>query len=288
MANNPSQPSSYERKNLVTIIVATLILSLETLFGFYALERRTKRFSREMRRTLKMVITKLSMDDDAVVYVKGVKFWVPNFPADFIQRVIVAGEFFEQETLEVMDKYLSEDSVVFDIGANLGNHSLYWAKVSQGGRGVRRVHAFEPVDSTFAILKKNMELNGLAAGDRVVINNVALGARESRASIDFYHLDNIGGTGIKTDADGTIRIISLDDYVASGAFRDEKIDLLKIDVEGFEDEVLAGARKTLEKYGPKIFIEAWENNFDKVNELLLSLGYGLEKYLGGADYLYSK
>jgi hypothetical protein len=59
-------------------------------------------------------------------------------------------------------------------------------------------------------------------------------------------------------------------------------------VEGFEDEVLAGARKTLEKYGPKIFIEAWENNFDKVNKLLLSLGYRLEKDLGNANYLYSK
>jgi FkbM family methyltransferase len=214
MVNNSSQPSDYERKNLVAIMVATLILSLEIVFGFNALEKRTIGFSQEMRRKLTMITTKLSMDDGAVVYVKGVRFWVPNFPADFIQRVIVAGKFFEQETLEVMDKYLSEDSVIFDIGANLGNHSLYWTKVSQGGRGVRRIYAFEPVDSTFAILKKNIELNGLAAGDRIVINNVALGARESRASVDFYSHDDVGRTTIKVDANGVFRIISLDDYVA--------------------------------------------------------------------------
>jgi FkbM family methyltransferase len=245
---------------------------------------RNKRDIRKIKGTVERIARKLSMADN-IVYVDGVKFWVPNFPADLIQRTQADGKFFEQELLEQLDSYMNENSVVLDIGANVGNHTVYWSRVSCGGKGVRRVYSFEPISSTFAILKRNFELNGLDK-DRVVLNNVGLGRRESLASVIAYDYKNIGGTILETDNNGAIRIISLDEYLASGAFKDKKIDFVKIDVEGFEEDVLVGARKTLDTHSPIIWIEAWKNNFEKIDKLLNSFNYKLEKILGGDNYLY--
>lgn len=89
---------------------------------------------------------------DGITNVQGIEFYVPYYPTDFIQRILVeTGSFYEQYyILEPLDKYLNKESIVFDAGANIGNHTLYWAKKTR----VKKVYAFEPVEDTFEILKK--------------------------------------------------------------------------------------------------------------------------------------
>jgi FkbM family methyltransferase len=251
------------------------------------IERSIEKIERSIEKSIGRIEKKLSLTDN-IVYVGNVKFYIPNFPIDLIQSVIAGGSFFEEEILKHIDKYLDRNSVVLDLGANLGNHTLYWSKVTDGV-GVRRVYAFEPVDTTFSLLKKNIQINGLDS-NKVIINEVGLGKTESSAEIKKFNIDNIGGTQIRARADGKgpFKIISLDSYIKSSEFKDEKIDLIKIDVEGFEEDLLYGAKETLEKYNPVIFIEAWPENFEKIDKLLNSFGYELEEKLGNDNYLYIK
>ncbi len=69
------------------------------------------------------------------------------------------------------------------------------------------------------------------------------------------------------------------------SFNFPKIDFIKIDVEGWEKQVLLGARKTIDKYRPKMYIEIWDKNYDTINELMNSWGYSLEKYKKTKNYL---
>lgn len=134
---------------------------------------------------------KLSMPD-SIFQFDDVRFYVPYYPIDMIQRHIVNTKtFFEQEILESLNKYIPENSVIFDIGANIGNHSIYWCI----RRNVSKIYAFEPVRDTFEILKRNIELNGLR--DKVVLHNIGLSDRRGEAGYVNYRMENIGSTRLK-------------------------------------------------------------------------------------------
>ena len=91
---------------------------------------------------------------DSTMQVRNSKIYLPNYPIDLIQRYIVATKnYWEYEFLEKLDKYIKEDSVILDIEANIGNHTLYWANE----RKAKKIYSFEPVELTFDILKKNIE-----------------------------------------------------------------------------------------------------------------------------------
>ncbi|MDR2777344.1 MAG: FkbM family methyltransferase [Rickettsiales bacterium] len=239
-------------------------------------------------RSIERIEKKLSLTEN-IVYVGSVKFYIPNFPSDYIQRVIAEGHFFEERILKELDRYLDRGSVVLDVGANIGNHTLWWSKVTDAV-GVKRVYAFEPIDLTFSALRRNIEINGLS-GDRVIINEIGLGKDEGTAVIDGkYDYHDVGRTSIRAETKGgaPFKIIPLDGYVKSVKFKDKKIDFIKIDVEGFEEDVLLGAKETLKKYSPIIFIEIFPDKFDRVNRLLDSLGYRLEKKFDDINHLYTK
>lgn len=68
----------------------------------------------------------------------------------------------------------------------------------------------------------------------------------------------------------------------------EKVDFIKIDVEGFEYNVLLGAKNILNRYSPIIFIEVFEQNEDKVFELLKQFSYKKIEDLGENNYIFMK
>lgn len=87
---------------------------------------------------------------------------------------------------------------------------------------------------------------------------------------------------IKQDSNGNLMLDRLDNIT----FEDNTIDFIKIDVEGHELEVLQGARETLLKYRPVVFVEISSENKTKVHEYLTKLGYRLEKRFRNSNYLY--
>lgn len=239
-------------------------------------------------RAFRAILKQSIAQNGNIIDVLGVKFYVPYYPIDWIQRFLVeTGKFFKQDdVLDESVKYLDKNSVVLDIGANIGNHTLYWSKILK----VKKVYAFEPVTNTYEILKKNIELNSIT-DDSVSINNIGLSDEKAKASIadknHYFGLTNIGGTSIKQDNNGDFNVTTLDDFMKEN-FKDDKIDLIKIDVECYEYKVLVGAKETLKKYNPVIIIECFDEYFEKVNSLLNDYGYVKTKDLPSSNYIYIK
>jgi len=217
------------------------------------------------------------INENNIIDIGEAKFYVPNYPIDYIQSVIVNYKtFYENDILEELKSYIKKNSIILDIGANIGNHSIYWAKKTDA----KRIYSFEPVHDTFKILKKNIEINGLI--DKVKIFNIGLSDEKINGSITNYFPDNIGATQIKQDSNGNLLLDKLDNIKLG----EDTIDFIKIDVEGHELYALQGARETLITFKPIIFIEIFEVNQIKVHEFLENLGYRLEKRFDGSNYLY--
>jgi FkbM family methyltransferase len=222
----------------------------------------------ELENRINAVYNKLSLTD-GIMTTSIAKFWIPNSPRDLLQGKILSTQVFpEQDTLKELDKYIDKDSVILDIGANIGTHSVYWGKITQANK----IYAFEPVITTYRILEKNIEINNLI--NKVKPFNFGLGNKKTRAKIKTYDLDNIGGTSLEEDANGDIEIHALDDIDEINNLT--RIDFIKIDVEGFEKYVLEGGKRTLLKHNPIIFIESFsgKDTFDFTYEFIKELGYG--------------
>ena len=203
--------------------------------------------------------------------------YIPDYPLDYIQRSIVeTGNFYEIEDLKYLEKYLNKNSVVFDIGANIGNHTVYWGK----RLNVNKIYAIEPINVTYEKLCTNIKINGL--DNRVIAYNVGVGSSISKAAIKVYDEANCGGSSITIDTNGNIDIITID----SLNIQDEHVDLLKIDTEGFEYEVLCGAKETIKKYRPVIYCEIDDENLSKVRQLMIDLDYKEEKQVKRTNYLF--
>ncbi|EMH3578650.1 FkbM family methyltransferase [Campylobacter lari] len=176
---------------------------------------------------------------------------------------------------------------MLDIGANIGNHSIYWSLISN----VKAIYSFEPIKNTFDILQKNIYINNIK--DKIQIFNIALGKENSYADIKFYDSNNIGATQITQKNPShpsaanvqNIQIVKLDEFINSN-FQYEKIDMIKIDVEGFENNVLAGAVNTIEKYHPTIVIEIFDENYEKINSFFHSISYSLIEKLDDTNYIF--
>ncbi|WP_233710545.1 FkbM family methyltransferase [Helicobacter salomonis] len=166
--------------------------------------------------------------------VQEITMYLPNVSIDLIQTYIVMNDdFFDIDTIQQADKYFKDEANILDIGSNIGNNALYYALV----RKAKKVYAFEPLKETYETLCKNIELNSLQ--DVIIPHNTALGEQIGRASIKNFSAVNIGGTNLKNDVDGNLSVMSLDELQKEGRFAD-KIDFVKIDVEGFESHVLRG------------------------------------------------
>jgi len=123
-----------------------------------------------------------------------------------------------------------------DVGAHVGFWSYYLALAFQS------VHAFEPADLLAFCFERNVRAKN------VVLHRVALGEEETSVQIETV-ADNTGATHVVPAAQGSVRMRRLDDYKL------ENVDLLKVDVEGYERHVLAGARETLGRCKPVVIVE---------------------------------
>jgi FkbM family methyltransferase len=167
-------------------------------------------------------------------------------------------------------------AIIFDIGTNVGETLMNFAKLV-GPNGF--VHGFEPDTVNHARCMQNIKLNDFK---NIVINKKGLGNVPGKFSLMVDTPSNRGGNRISEKAGEkdveTIDVITLDDYVSD--FSLDRLDLIKIDVEGFEFNVLKGAEKTITKFKPALFIELDDNNLKDQQssakdlvEFLIGMGY---------------
>lgn len=153
----------------------------------------------------------------------------------------------EPETLDWLDQNLRDGDVLYDVGANIGLYSLYAAKRQRGCH----VYAFEPAGQNFARLLRNVAANGL---DNVIPCNMPLSDAQAFALFFVSDLEagsafhNLGGENPgKRSAGPSLRqgalAISVDALISD--FGLPAPALIKLDVDGLEDKIVAGASKIL-------------------------------------------
>jgi FkbM family methyltransferase len=180
-------------------------------------------------------------------------------PDDHISNLIRrSGRPYEPKLVAIVRELTRPGSTILDVGANLGNHTVYWANAG------RQVIAFEPNPVTRSALAESIGLNRLSG--LVTVHPVALGAATGTGRLRALLDGNHGATAVEPAAAGEISIVQLDDLDVPD------FSVIKIDVEGGEEDVLRGARQTIGRLRPLIIAEAREKE-DGVAGLLRDLGY---------------
>lgn len=173
------------------------------------------------------------------------------------------GEFSEGE-VEIFRQALRPGAVALDVGANIGAHTLALSAIV-GAQG--RVIAFEPQRPIFQILSANLALNDIR---NVEARHAACGAAPGRIAvprIDISQRGNFGGVSIGGGTD-EVPLQTIDGLELQGC------DLIKVDVEGMESQVLEGARATIARHAPVLYLENDRaENSGALLRLLDALGY---------------
>lgn len=220
---------------------------------------------------------------------EGIKslFYLPYIRTDGIQIYMYGTKnYYERKLLDYLSIQWNngiigesiKKEVILDIGSNIGNHTLYFLNECDA----KYSYCFEPAKDTFLILKRNMEVNHLEK--RTTLYNMGVGSSMGSANISSQRHKDTAYTKISMAAKGDINVVSID-----GLGIKDKIGLVKIDVEGFELEVIKGMQKTLENNKPYVMIEIWNNNLEELFSIFRSLGYQyqcIEERETQGDYLF--
>lgn len=153
---------------------------------------------------------------------------------------------FEPGVAALLDAFATNARVFFDVGANWGLLSLYAATLP-GFRGP--IHAFEPVPSAGRDLESIVEELGLA--ERITCHRVALSDRAGTGRMKLPLAGDTGWSKVSDTGDIDVRLARLDDMELPDP------DFIKLDVEGHEYQVLAGARARLRRSRPHVILENW-------------------------------
>jgi len=157
----------------------------------------------------------------------------------------IALEKYEPYETQLILRQTRPGDVVVDVGANIGYYTVLLAnKVGNTGK----IYAFEPDKTNFEILRKNVEVNNLKNVETI---NAAVGSKVGKLKL-HKSKDNLGdhklyGSDGETEE---VKIIKLDDFL-----KNKKIDLMKIDTQGWEPEVIEGAKNIINRNKPIVFLE---------------------------------
>ncbi|MBF0525972.1 MAG: FkbM family methyltransferase [Deltaproteobacteria bacterium] len=224
-------------------------------------------------------IAAIEITGDAVTMTtrrRGLKLAVDPYDARLIPIEILNFGSYETEELRLVEALITDNSVILDIGANIGWYSLNLSL----GRPKITIHAFEPIPGTYAYLTKNLKANGIT---RVTPHNFGFSNKNAVETFYFYP----AGSGNASAANLTgrddvmeikCRVQRLDDFVQA---ENLTVDFIKCDVEGAELFVFEGGLQTLTTQKPVVFTEMlrkWSAGFgyhpNQLIELFKKIGYG--------------
>lgn len=197
---------------------------------------------------------------------------------EWIQQQIFFFGYYDERGMKCLKKYLNKGDVFIDIGANVGCYSLIASKiVTETGK----VYAFEPVNSIYNCLKKNVELNNLK---NIVLEKKAIYNKRGVKDLYISLSDNMGMSSISTPVSNYIEkvnTITLDEFIRNNKVN--KVDFIKIDIEGAELYALQGMTNTIIQNKPVIIVELneWilkETGIDMkdIIKLMQKLGYSMK------------
>jgi FkbM family methyltransferase len=185
----------------------------------------------------------------------------------------------EQSIAQRFREHIHPGDTVIDVGANVGIHTMLAAElVGRSGH----VHAFEPDPQSMSYLMTTVNRNRLT--ERVTLWNLAASDRSANAKL-YLDLKTARTTSLRANAYSPDMQIRQPVVVATARLDDlitQPPQFLKIDVEGAELAVLAGASRLLRNYHPVLLVEVLRDNLPPVTSLLVPLGYSLADAGSGA------
>jgi FkbM family methyltransferase len=204
------------------------------------------------------------------------------------QRQIYLNEKYEEPVRSVLENHLKEGDIFIDVGSNVGYYALITSKIV-GSKGT--VIAFEPESENFQALIKNIELNNFK---NITPENKALGSHNVKQKLYLNPLNEGGHSLVPmieySDSDKKmsrkeienafpelsleqdVDTLTLDEYIQTSSYI-KNISAMKIDVEGFEGEVIKGMKLILEKKVPEIIVCEIGESESEALEILRSYGY---------------
>lgn len=214
--------------------------------------------------------------------VTTIKLALPDALDDYIQRVIMRRRgFYEGKLLNHIRSLnlIGPETTVCDIGANIGNHSVFFGKVLKA----KNVLAFEPLPRSYDTLCRNLDLNGLS---NAMAYHCLVGAKSGRGDVSRFNPRNLGATQFQPAKNGSIPMVALDDLIEAEEM--QGLSFIKIDVEGMQLDVLNGAKKLIKAFRPAIWVEIIDRDdaLAQTMKLMDSLGY-VSAPLGGTNYLFT-
>jgi FkbM family methyltransferase len=208
----------------------------------------------------------------------GIYFFVTN-ETDEIQSFNFRGQFYEKDDLDTIASFARKGMVFVDVGANVGNHALYFASALEASK----VFVFEPNRDAFEILQINMRLNGLSNVDGSHLGK-ALSDKTAKGSVEARFPNNLGYGVMREDAAGQVQIVVGDAILAR-----ERVDFLKIDVEGWEMSVLRGLPVCIRNSRPTIYIEVDNGNGKAFQQWVTEHQYStvkrIKRYVANENFL---
>jgi len=177
--------------------------------------------------------------------------WFDLHIDDWIQENLFFINEYEAGEMKLMKRFLKPGDVFIDIGANIGLHTLF-ASAIVSNRGM--VFSFEPFSENYNLLQHNISLNNAS---NVVAERIAVS--DLKQQIDIRYDTSHANSGMASaylpgfSQYETVDSISLDEYLFYHQI--ERVNFIKIDIEGGEYPALSGMRETLKKFNPIILLE---------------------------------
>ena len=218
--------------------------------------------------------------------------FILNFSDSAFARSLWANSSFSNKDYDAIQAILDTNKIesMIDVGANIGNISLYAASNSQA-----KVFAIEANLKTFSYLQKNINLNKMEKS--ISAHNVAIGDKVGTIMFENKRSDDMNSVAMSSAEISnnpsviTVPITTLDDLFLDKL---KSVDLLKIDIEGYELFALKGAKEILKKT-KIIFFESYESQYNKFDygfkdifRLLDNSGFVIKNSAGdilGKDYV---
>lgn len=166
------------------------------------------------------------------------------YPNDLLGDLLARDLTWEPHNIALMQEYVKEGATVLDIGANIGFFSVVLSKIV-GKDG--SVYSFEPVPSNLQLLNFNV-----ANCSNVTVMPKALGKTSGWISMGSEP-GNMGNSFVINEQQGPVELLTLDSLNLSPSF-------IKMDVQGFEYDVLLGGLETLKRSRPVMIIELEDSN----------------------------
>lgn len=181
------------------------------------------------------------------------------------------GEYTQIE-IDLLNNFINPNTIVYDIGANIGYHTLGLAQ------NAKHVYAFEPNNKNYFLLRHNTK-----NCTNITNYNVALGNEHKKVYISDFNMDQHGNYGeCMILEDGHDNGQEIDCYPLDSFIKQHNIPephLVKMDVEGYEYDVIRGMMKTLEKCNPIIFYEHLHGvHLPDIYDVLVDKGYTIYWY----------